>query len=330
MRSSTFEEQIVTLEKRCLYEVNILEHNESPWRSFREDSRILRPDVAETIERAFDCGGFVAGGCARWLRSSGKVNAIKRGTYIHEGGDIDIFFRTLDGWRTFLEQYTEQDLGWPKVVLSSGKLAANLTFQGGARKNPSKFSDPPIVQAICCVTGTPQKILQSFDFHNSMVAFDREKTWVVEDWDEIERERTLKVAWWGSRSISYRVSKYMMKYGYHKLVNASSAMFDQLVEGTNSMTDKQKYITRAKWMESLHFDVCDLETKLLILASTAQGIETNDLFTLTKNRIAHVWVGSYENAIHNLLERQKKANELERNTYSDPPGFSAEEYCWAV
>lgn len=328
---AAFESQITQLEQRSLVEANILEQGGSPWRSFREDRKVLRPDVTGAIEHAFDCGGFVAGGCARWLRSIDKVTALKRGTYIHEGGDIDIFFRTMDGWREFVAHYAERKDDGPTLTVSEGRLATNLKFRGGKTNKPSAYSDPPLIQAICCVTGTPDEIVRSFDFHNSMVAFDREKTWVVDGWDALERDKLLKVAWWGSRSISFRVSKYMTKYGYRKLANASEAMFEQLVEATNRMSDRQKRVSRDKWLETLHYNVCDLEMKLMILASTADGIETNDLFMMTKNSVERVWCGAYENAIDHLLTRQKMANSENRDKHcSDPVGFDADEYCWAV
>lgn len=333
-RLSSIEKQIVALEQRPPAPVNILRTGGSPWQFFRKDPKVLRPDVAGAVERAFECGGFVAGGCARWLRSiDGTVTPLKRGTYVHEGGDIDLFFRTVDGWRDFLQTYenNEHTSEGPTFALSRGNLAANLKFAGNVRNDKSSHAEPPTVQAICCSTGEPEEMISGFDFHNSMVAFDRERSWVVDDWDDIQRKKELKVAWWGSRSIAHRVSKYMNKYGYHTLVNASNAMLEQLVAGTNSMDHGQKVLTRNKWMDNLHGNVCSLEMKLTILASTADGIEVGDIFELSKNTIDRVWCGSYENAIKHLLTRQEKANDLDDVSQSnDPPGFSADEYCWAV
>ena len=333
-RLSFVEKQIVALEQRPLATVNILEVGGSPWSAFRKDPKVLRPDVAEVVGRAFDCGGYVAGGCARWLRSiDNAVTPLKRGTYVHEGGDIDLFFRTMDGWRSFLQTYegNENLSDGPVFSLSRGNLAANIKFASNKRNDKSAHSEPPTVQAICCATGSPEEIISGFDFHNSMVAFDREKSWVVDNWSDIERKKELHIAWWGSRSIAHRVSKYMTKYGYRTIKNNSSAMLEQLVFGTNSMNAGQKTLTRAKWKDNLHGNVCSLEMKLTILASTADGIEVDDIFELSRNTVERVWVGSYENAINHLLQRQEKANDLERMTSSnDPFGFNADEYCWAI
>ncbi len=333
-RLSFIEKRIVPLEQRPPATVNILESGGSPWRSFREDPKVLRPDVAEVVERAFECGGYVAGGCARWLRSiSNVVTPIKRGTYIHEGGDIDLFFRTMDGWRSFLEAYEDNETvsEGPTFDLSRGNLAANIKFASNKRNSKSSHAEPPTVQAICCSTGSPEEMISGFDFHNSMIAFDHERSWMVDDWDDIELKKELNIAWWGSRSISHRVSKYMTKYGYRTLVNTSNAMFEQLVNGTNSMDVRQKALTREKWMSNLYGNVCSLEMKLTILASTAQGIEVDDIFQLSKNTVDRVWCGSYENAIDHLLKRQAAANDpLREHHSSDPIGFNADEYCWAV
>jgi hypothetical protein len=260
------------------------------------------------------------------------VTPIKRGTYVHEGGDIDLFFRTVEGWRSYLGAYEgNKSLSeGPMFDLSKGHLAANIKFASNKQNAKSAHAEPPTVQAICCVTGEPDEIIKGFDFYNSMVAFDRERSWVVDGWDDIEREKRLTIAWWGSRSISFRVSKYMTKYGYRTLANASSAMFEQLVAGTNSMDDRQKSLSRTRWMDNLYGNVCSLETKLTILASTAQGIEVDDIFELSKNSIDRVWCGSYENAINHLLKRQETANGPLRGRSSDPAGFNADEYCWAV
>lgn len=293
---------------------------------------MLRPDVTDVVERAFECGGYVAGGCARWIRSiHNDVTPIKRGTYVHEGGDIDLFFRTVNGWRDFLRTYecNESTSEGPTFSLSRGNLAANIKF-AGKRNAKSAHAEPPTVQAICCSTGSPEEMISSFDFHNSMVAFDHERSWVVDGWDELEHKKELKVAWWGSRSISHRVSKYMTKYGYRTITNASNAMLEQLVAGTNSMDARQKALTRTKWMDNLYGNVCSLEMKLTILASTADGIEVDDIFELSRNTVNRVWVGSYENAINHLLSRQEKANGPMREHCSDPIGFNADEYCWAV
>lgn len=173
--------EVVEYDERPVAPVNILEEGGSPWRAFRHDPKVLRPDVANVIERAFDCGGFVAGGCGRWLRRVGVVTPVKRGAYVHEGGDIDLFFRSEAAWHEFLAPYAENKYPTkeaPGLQISKGKLAVNLAFATGPQNN-GKHSSPPDVQAIRCVTGTPEEVILSFDFVNSMVAFDRDRVWVA-------------------------------------------------------------------------------------------------------------------------------------------------------
>lgn len=332
------EQELQTFEVRQTAAVNIIESGGSPWAKFRSDPRVLRPDVADTIERAFDHGGFVAGGCGRWLLSfeSDTVTPLHRGTYVHEGGDIDIFFNDEAGWRAFVEPYAENKTiaDGPVLKMSDGKLAVNLTI--GAKPDRERIShgwnEPPTIQAIRCVTGSPEEVLRSFDFHNSMVAFDRAKVWQAEDWKELETSKTLAVTWWGSRSAVFRVRKYINKYGYKHLKNTSSAMFDQLVSATNSMDARRKTHSRELWVDVLSRPICPLDLKLTILASTAHGIDTNDIFQLSKETPNNVlWHGAYEQAIGHLLARQESARGREmRHQYDDPKDFNAEEYCWAV
>lgn len=324
------EAQITTFETRPCANINIIEEGGSPWRSFRHDPKVLRPDVADLVEAAFDSGGYVAGGCARWLRSAGTVTPLQRGTYAHEGGDIDLFFHSPQDWRDYVEWVHETERA--NVTLSPGKLAANIIFKHppyDGKKPMHGFNLPPVVQTIRCVTGTPEEVIRSFDFVNSMVAFDRERTWVAEDWARFEQEKVLGVAWWGSRSIAYRVKKYLNKYGYVTMENLSSSMFEQLVSATDTMTDRQKEVARALWMNAFEHSTCPLDMKLTILASTVQGIDTQDIFYVS-NFKPTPWSGSYEMAIHRLLERQRIAASPNRPPYSDLPGFSAEEYCWAI
>lgn len=337
------EKQLQTFEFRPSASVNIIEGGGSPWTAFRRNPKVLREDVADVIERAFDCGGFVAGGCARWLLSfeGTEVTPLHRGTYVHEGGDVDLFFRTDDGWRSFVEPYIENktvDEG-PVLSISQGNLAVNVRFGVKTRIENTRgkplihgWNEPPTVQAVRCVTGTPEEVLRSFDFLNSMVAFDRNKVWQADDWKRLENDKTLAVAWWGSRSAVFRVRKYMSKYGYKQLVNTSTAMFDQLIQATNSMDDRRKDISRKLWIEILSRPICALDLKLTILASTAEGIETRDIFDLAKNKPNNVlWHGAYEQAISHLLARQEAARgRPRRHAYDDPMDFDANEYCWAV
>lgn len=333
------EQELQTFEVRPTAPVNIIESGGSPWARFRSNPKVLREDVANVIERAFDHGGFVAGGCGRWLLSfeSNAITPLHRGTYIHEGGDIDLFFNDQMGWRSFVEPYVDNETvtQGPVLKASDGKLAVNVRF-GAPNKEKERllhgWNEPPPLQAIRCVTGTPEEVLRSFDFHNSMVAFDRNKVWQAEDWKELEQSKTLAVAWWGSRSAVFRVRKYINKYGYKHLRNTSNAMFDQLVSATNSMDDRRKSMSRELWKEILSQPICPLDIKLTILASTAEGIDTNDIFRLSNDKPNNVlWPGAYENMLTFLLSRQESAKGREkRHQYDDPKDFNADEYCWAV
>lgn len=358
-RLEQLERESIEYEERPCAPVDVVEEGGSPWNAFRRDPKVLRPDVTELIERAFDCGGFVAGGCGRWLRNVGQVTPVKRGAYVHEGGDIDLFFKDPASWSEFISSYSENqhpEPGKPHVKLSEGKLAANITFARG-KGMCHGYNSTPTVQAIRCVTGTPEEVILSFDFVNSMVAFDRARVWVASGWGELERSKRLGVAWWGSRSVAFRVKKYMTKYGYKSLEDLSEGrMFEQLVAVTNAMDERRKLTSRDAWFTVVNLADIPLETKLTILASTFSGVDTGDIFELTRpNRYRFSGSGAYENIYSSLLGRHEAAKALalkeaemmaagETEWEEDPhdrslmrpvqraqpeKAFDADAYCWA-
>ncbi len=358
-RMDQLENESIHYDERPRAPVNIIEEGASPWRSLRNDPKILRPDVSELIERAFECGGFVAGGCGRWLRNTPVVTPAVRGAYVHEGGDIDLFFKSAEAWRDFLAPYSEVEWptpGKPGVRMSEGKLAANIAFARGPGMTHG-YNSPPAVQAIRCVTGTPEEVLLSFDFVNAMVAFDGDRVWVADGWERLEKSKTLGVAWWGSRSVAFRVKKYMLKYGYNTLEDLSGEMFEQLVQVTNAMDERRRLTSRDAWLSVLNLADITLDAKLTILASSFAGIEQNDIFDLTRtNRYQRPsnHPGAYQNIYDSLVARHDAAKaylraqaeaardpEWEDDPFDRssqrpknreiPPEkfFDAEEYCWA-
>jgi hypothetical protein len=331
-RLKFLERQLIEYKKRSCVSIDVIEENSSPWNTFLHDHNILRPDVVELIEHAFDCGGFIAGGCGRWLRSVGQITPVKRGVYVHEGGDIDLFFKTPASWSEFISLYSENQclqLGTPCVRLSDGKLAANISFASNGICHG--YNRVPNVQAIRCVTGTPEEVILDFDFVNSMVAFDRNRVWVASKWEELEHSKKLGVVRWDGRSIAFRVKKYMMKYGYKSLEDLSEGqMLEQLIIAINTMDETRKPICHDIWLTVVNMIDIPLETKLTILASTANGIDTKDICNITQSHPYNVGAGSYENTYESLLNRDGK---LEKSKWLNfellEKVFNADEYCWA-
>ena len=329
--------------------VRILEERETPWDRFRENPKVLHPEVVRVVEAAFDEGAFVAGGCARWLRCQSVVTPFLRGSYVKAGGDVDLFFRTELGWERFVERaidMTATEGSRLKVTMSKGNLAANITMHAG-----HSYNSAPPVQAICCTVSEPEAMLRGFDFVNAMAAFDREKTWVAEGWEEHEASRTLAVAWWGSRSVAYRTAKYVQKYAYTTLCDISDGrMVEQLTAGYDAMPNARKLTTAATWRELLRRPGLNLnmEAKLTILGAATDGLDAKDIYDASKE-VGVGGLGLYEHVMNDLLKRQEQAraaatkrtqqipldrdmwtkhHDLDVDDACEP--FDVDEYCWAI
>jgi hypothetical protein len=112
----------------------------------------------------------------------------------------------------------------------------------------------------------------------------------------------------------------MIKYGYKRFEDVSGDMFEQLVAVTNKMTEHRQRTSRDAWYSVLSSAEMPLETKLTILASTAKGLDTNDIFNLTRvNPFASIGVGNYERVFADLIRRHEAAKERARMKRLNPP-----------
>lgn len=343
------ERNICRLEHRTpTTKTRILTETSSPWKRFQENPKVLHHEAAAVIEMAFDEGGYVAGGCARWLRNHPVVTALHRGCYVRAGGDIDLFFRDEAGWRRFVERtmrVAERGDLRARLKTSKGNLAVNISIGSGGYA----YDSPPNIQAICCATAEPDEMLRGFDFVNAMVAFDRDTSWVAEEWNDHEEAKTLGVAWWGSRAVAARTEKYLSKYAYTSLLDLSDGrMVEQLTAGYDAMSDAKKSISAETWRRIVKRSGLNLtmETKLTILGAATDGLNADDIFEASKETPPGS-IGTYEFFILDLIKRQERARAAAKSTQllpidrdmwkeaheaSDIDGanFDAEEYCWAV
>ncbi len=350
LTASDLHRNITRLEHRVpTTSVRILEERGTPWDGFRENPKVLHPEVVRLVEAAFDEGAFVAGGCARWLRHQPVVTPFLRGSYVKAGGDLDLFFRSELGWERFVDRaigMTALEGSRLKVTMSKGNLAANIVMHAG-----HSYQSAPPVQAICCTVSEPEAMLRGFDFVNAMTAFDREKTWVAEGWEEHEASKTLAVAWWGSRAIAHRAVKYVQKYAYTTLRDVSDGrMVEQLTAGYDAMGKARQVTTAATWRELLRREGLHLsmETKLTILSAATDGLDAKDIYDSSKET-APGGLGTYEYVMNDLLRRQEQAREASLKKTQQIPidrdmwtrrheldvddacePFDVDEYCWAI
>lgn len=316
---ASVEEAIKELERRPdpTHLTIVEERCKSPWGRFREDPRILHPIVADLVEDAFDEGGFVAGGCARWLRAQPAVTALRRGAYVKLRGDIDLFFRNEVGWRRFSKRLLED----PRfnATLSKGSMALDVSVRRTAGDGWHGYNKAPTVQAIRCSVGSPEAILKGFDLANSMAAFDRRDAWVVDAWGELQAANALGVVWWGGKALPHRVQKYVGKYGYSALRDASGGrMVEQLsgVAATRWSPGMWEAITK-------HLGLgIDLGTRLTIMACvSSKGLEAKEIFA-NASVVKRSRTSAYQSAVADVSNREGWS--LSKGA------FDPEQYCWAT
>ncbi len=211
----------------------------------------LRPVERMIVETSLDAGGYIAGGCPRYVTETvdhmGGYDSIDADAY-RQFGDCDVFFPNDESYQTAHHALLKRSSALQVKLEDNqsihtdqrGVFATNLT----AGENDGKGRTLAF-QLIKCQFGNIQTTLARFDIFNSMIGFVREngkmKTVRARGWLQNERSNTLDVLVWDSPLSFYRIQKYIQKYGYQQLKH-SGISHDQIMQDM-SMT-----------MQSLPFD----------------------------------------------------------------------------
>lgn len=187
--------------------------------------------ILDFIYLAFSCGGFLAGGFPRFFlgASAGYLtidhpiwseSLLKM--YITNGGDIDVFFRSPENHKKFVSLLTTGD-GTQRNLFSVTATARSFAgFAVNIEISDKSMSFPKVkCQLINTVYGEPAEIISNFDFANSMVALDEKDFYVVENWENIEKQTSLHIVNSSSEVLINRVRKYAKKYGYQQFTPSS-------------------------------------------------------------------------------------------------------------
>jgi len=159
----------------------------------------------------FQHDGYVAGGFLRKIITYGSVEAVKTGMATGKiGGDIDWFFHSPTGcqsaWNDFVSLYNK-NLANIKEPNSFTKFA----FEGFKRsfKNNDAFSTIKY-QLIYKSYGIPSTVLNRFDISNCKIATNGKKVWMVEDWEELEQNKFIRVDNFAGQYLIPRLKKYIV------------------------------------------------------------------------------------------------------------------------
>lgn len=182
---------------------------------FIQQIRAHNPDLMKVFDVAFDCNGFVAGGCPRYLLT--KTQGLNE-TFA-DNHDIDLFFESEQDYKRFLTNIVNvaevRDL-----QESWGKRSMNFCLY--TRKHEWQRW---MFQAVGCHFGTPEQILATFDLKNVQVAFNLHSAWYDIEVHGLEAANLLKINGWHSPLLLARVIKYTNKHGYAGLVDSQRQQF---------------------------------------------------------------------------------------------------------
>lgn len=344
------------LEKRPLStHIDIVEQ-EPLWPKISNQEGLIHSNTKKIVELAFDNDGFIAGGFGKWMSFSNK-NVIERGAYLATGGDIDLFFKSNEGWKSYIRALSKLDNPSINVVSSKGNYAVNI--KTSCKNGEHKINKAPPVQAIGCAFGNPQDILRGFDFINCMFASERDKSYAAIEAIELENSKILGVAAWISRSLVHRFAKYYFKYGYMSCKDMSAGNRVEHLCSSSSVLDENSGANSAsQWYELLTFlhenffedkDVILDILKCKIIPYDKTGKFSSSLSNFCSKK--ELQNGSYFEQIETLLEREKRAKlitnkefhqtqksnvkfndifEMDSSSSLDEPTWKAEQYCWSI
>lgn len=303
---------------------------------------VMHSSTKAIIELAFDHGGYIAGGFGRWAATSNR-QVIERGEYVACGGDIDLFFNTQEGWKSFVKCIDTLKLNNTLIdtmTTSIGNLAVDFTVK--KQNNEHKHNAPPKMQAIGCITGTPVQVMRTFDFVNCMFAITRENTYAASNALALENEHVLGISSWSNTSLIHRLSKYQSKYGFRKCRDLSENKriehlhyaSGRINKGGEDLNKSGKWIHQ--WMSFIQNNETFFEDSSVIYdILTCVIIPFDYLGALTpyfiqkienKKRIiqefdsnfVHMRImsnGMYQNSLENLSKREQKAKSLTVDEY---------------
>ena len=168
----------------------------------------------------FTGGGFLSGGFLRKMIHFGSYQKAVENIYKSGfAGDIDFFFDReenasiachtfllnpefypIDNTGTLLGKRTKVKAG---VFMTEPNSKTGFAYEIASKKHGIKY------QFIAKSTGTPEQVLNRFDIANCKIATDTKNVWMVEDWEELERNKVIRTDKIVNDYLIYRLAKYL-------------------------------------------------------------------------------------------------------------------------
>jgi hypothetical protein len=180
--------------------------------------------IVKMLDRAFDVGGYVAGGCANFIlrnMDKGDIHELYERRY-STNADIDVFFPDNDAYEKFTREVRHITNTRGTITTSVSKAAFCDDY---FVTNHEFYQHPRVyVQAVKAFVNDVNTQLESFDIANCKVAFDRDTFAYDVRVPELERSNTLVLDVVLSPYSVSRVAKYVTKNGYKHISRESEKM----------------------------------------------------------------------------------------------------------
>ena len=204
--------------------------------------QIIEKDISWLIERVPDFnkfhhnhitmfeGGYLAGGFMRAMILKGSAEAASPSSQSNLAGDIDFFYFTHVFCQNAIKEIDKVVYGTNKKI---GRYSSNPSVTGYAhdfydRQTQVKY------QLIIKNNGTPYEVLNRFDISNCKIATDGKKVWMVEDWEQLESNKQIRIDNYAGDYIFKRVKKYLFRNKGYTLWNQNrDEMLTKMLERSN-------------------------------------------------------------------------------------------------
>lgn len=144
-------------------------------------------------------GGYIAGGflrkCILFGNAEKAISSVTRSI-----GDIDWFFHNPEGCYASWEYFARQNL---IVLCKEPNSMTKFAFEGESKENVKH-------QFIYKSYGKPETVLNRFDISNCKIATDGKSVWMVEDWEELETNKIIRVDNFAGDYLVSRLKKYLV------------------------------------------------------------------------------------------------------------------------
>jgi hypothetical protein len=180
--------------------------------------QIIKKDISWLLERVPDFsqffddhkpffnGGYLAGGFVRKMILAGSALEVKKNM---KSGDIDFFYHDIESCESayrvarreaYKEYFDRNPQNQDATVLVPNSIAG---FAYEIFLKDTKY------QFICKNLGPPEKVIHQFDISNCKAATDGKSVWIVEDWEELEKNKQIRIDNYAGKYLLNRMKKYL-------------------------------------------------------------------------------------------------------------------------